>query len=158
MTVPAFKYGLAALRRLETWRRDELSNELTGLKGQHKQQIDEQRQLEALILELEGWLISLLEEQPMFWIETREAVTSYLVEQRDNKERLLDEIQRLSDAITEVTEKVVEKRQSERILEKHYERGLERFHREGQRQEAKILDDLWLNKFVRFQAGMKHGN
>jgi flagellar biosynthesis chaperone FliJ len=158
MTQSGYTYGLAALRRLETWRRDELANELSGLKSEHAQKLGEEKEIGALIHALEGKLTSLLEEQPMFWIETREAVTSFLVEQRDTRERVRDELSCLSFAIRDVADKVVEKRQSERILQRHYERGLGRFLDEGQRQDAKVSDDLWLNKFVRFQAGMKHEN
>ena len=144
MQFKRFQYALAGAQRLEDYRLDGMTLELAQLKERLQEKLDEHHTLKNGIAEDERAIVGLIQEQPLFWVERREAIGLQTLSRRERLLVLSGEMESLRTEMTALIARITEARSSQRLLEKHRENCRVEFDKQQEKALEAWLDEMWL--------------
>jgi chromosome segregation ATPase len=146
MQLKRFTYPLAGAQRLENYRLDGLTMELAQLKERLQAKVDEYERLDKSIEEAQRALIALIQQQPMFWMERREATLLQIADRRERRGVLNEEMEILRQDMTALIADITEARKSQKMYEKHSEHCRTAFDKQQEKAWEGWMDEIWLTR------------
>ncbi|MES2355359.1 MAG: hypothetical protein V4568_13375 [Pseudomonadota bacterium] len=143
-----FRYELAGLQRVQDYQLDQLAVALVALKEKLSRQQEMVSEFDAQIAGHESRLTQLIKNQPLFWIEAREATMAYLVELRSKRVLHMGELDRLAEATVRLMAEIVEAQKARRILDKHKGRKFGIHVSTQEKHHASLIDELVLRQSI----------
>jgi chromosome segregation ATPase len=144
MRLKTFQYSLAGAQRLEDYRLDGMTVELSELKAKLEAKLREHRELKEQIVEGERATVKLIQQQPLFWLERREALAMQILDRRERLFALEGEMEALRGEMTALIGRITEARSSQRVFEKHRENCKAEFDKQQEKALEAWLDEMWL--------------
>lgn len=141
-----FRYSLTGLQRVQEYQLDQLAIELTEMRDKLMLQRDKVQGFEEQINIQEKELSSLVTRQPLFWIESRELMISYLADLREKRMKELLVLEELTISMSQLMAKIIEARKASALLDKHKARSQQNYLLNENRKHSQLIDELVLRR------------
>lgn len=135
-----FRYSLSGLQRVQEYQLDQLAIELTEMRDKLMSQREKVQSFNEQIDFQEEELSLLVTKQPLFWIESRELMISYLVDLREKRMEALHVLEELTVSMSQLMAKIVEARKASTLLKKHKARRQQIFLLNENRKHHQFID------------------
>ena len=147
----AFRYALEPVLTQYDWEISALKSELLNLNRALQAEERALVQLQDAMRATESEIVALCRDHAVIPRERKTIAELYLRDQHARAQSKQAEVERSRELVSRVAQQLTQKRQSQRGIEKHRERQLERFAADLVRKEAHEIDELWLAKLAGLQ-------